>query len=127
MSSNSSKKDKSLLGQFSVDILGISYRIMLYSEDYYSKMHPETAACLIKNPEPVAHFSTADLEKFTIFHETFHMYMNSIFAHSLSDLSAEDTEELSCDLFAYRYQMMIKTGNDIHKKLLSLRKRKNGK
>jgi len=106
-----------------LDIRGLKYKICLYPKSIFNSRYPNTMAQVEEEPF-IMRFCEENLQLSVIRHELFHCYMASCFLSTQNEMTAENVEEVACDVFAYLTSDIMKKAYKLEEMLKNELKRR---
>lgn len=99
------------------DICHDKWRFTVMSQDDFIRKHKTDDEAMATFESYEVDIQEAHLTVETIKHELVHVHLNYCFLESASGLSKADLEEIYCELFARRSDLISKQAKEIFKKL----------
>ena len=107
-----------------VDVRGLEYKVYLYDNQTYARLHPGSSACMVDSDREI-HFNEKYHELSTIKHEVAHAFIKSCFLDYTDEICVSDFEEVVCEVIAHFDEKMIKISESIHNSIKKVIKEKN--
>ncbi|NJO65137.1 MAG: hypothetical protein HC836_45625 [Richelia sp. RM2_1_2] len=107
----------SKIDHFSITVMGDLWNVYKVSQDDNVALSEDAAAEIDLASKEIYFRANCNINE--VYHEVFHLYCDYTFTDA-ADLDSKQKEEVCAQLFGYKGLEMIKTGNDIFKKLKDL-------